>query len=137
MPVSGPTAAVESERGNVKKSLQDDEKMIAVVSYITIVGWIVAYIMHSKSDEKTSLAAFHLRQSAGLICFSYILAAVMVALITIVPMASAIGGIVMTLASLATTAHWIYGVVSAARGEEDYFISSLGDAFDGMFPWID
>lgn len=50
---------------------QDQAKMIAIVSYITIIGWIVAIIMHQ--DAKNKFAAFHIRQTLLLYITGFIL----------------------------------------------------------------
>lgn len=42
-----------------------DGKIIAIISYFSIIGWIIALIMHGKKPSK--LAAFHLRQTLGLV----------------------------------------------------------------------
>jgi len=39
--------------------------LVAVISYLTVIGWIVAMIIYDK--HQSSLASFHLRQSLGLI----------------------------------------------------------------------
>ena len=39
-------------------------KLIGVLSYITIIGWIVAMVLHS--NNRSEFGAFHLRQSLGL-----------------------------------------------------------------------
>lgn len=41
-----------------------EDNTVAIVSYITLVGWIVAFVLYGKN--KTELGAFHLRQSLGL-----------------------------------------------------------------------
>ena len=43
-------------------------KTIAIVSYITLIGWIIAIIMHQ--SQKTKFGAYHLRQSLGLFIFA-------------------------------------------------------------------
>ncbi len=43
----------------------DVVRFISVLSYLTIVGWLIAAIMYGK--HKSALARFHLRQSLGLI----------------------------------------------------------------------
>lgn len=42
----------------------EEDKTVAVVSYITLLGWIIAFIIYGKN--KTELGAYHLRQSLGL-----------------------------------------------------------------------
>ena len=41
-----------------------EDNTVAIVSYITIIGWIVAFVLYGKN--KTELGAYHLRQSLGL-----------------------------------------------------------------------
>ena len=40
-------------------------KAVAVICYLSIVGWIVALVLHG--NNPTKLGAFHLRQSLGLL----------------------------------------------------------------------
>ncbi len=39
-------------------------KTVAILSYITLIGWIVALVIHN--NDRSELGAFHLRQSLGL-----------------------------------------------------------------------
>lgn len=41
-------------------------KTIAMLSYVTIIGWLIAYLQHKKSKEKSTLCAYHLEQGLGL-----------------------------------------------------------------------
>ncbi|MGA1227430.1 MAG: hypothetical protein ACO3VF_09415 [Tamlana sp.] len=41
-------------------------KKNAVISYITIIGVIIAYYMNKEEDKKSDFASFHIRQSLGL-----------------------------------------------------------------------
>jgi|TARA_R100000479_G_scaffold70100_3_gene33884 curved DNA-binding protein CbpA len=45
-------------------------KTIAIVSYITIIGWIIALIMHL--NKKTTLGAFHIKQMFSFIILGFI-----------------------------------------------------------------
>ena len=40
-----------------------EDKTVAIVSYLTLIGFIVAIVLHS--SKKTRLGAFHLRQGLG------------------------------------------------------------------------
>lgn len=44
--------------------MDSNAKLVGVVSYITIIGWIVAIILHN--NNRSEFGAFHLRQSLGL-----------------------------------------------------------------------
>ncbi|MEE9350053.1 MAG: hypothetical protein V3U80_08405 [Flavobacteriaceae bacterium] len=48
-----------------KKSLKIKGKKIAVISYLTIIGLLIAYRMNSKN--KSSFARYHIRQSLGIL----------------------------------------------------------------------
>lgn len=41
--------------------MTDNGKTVAILSYITIIGWIIALIMNH--NKKTSLGSFHIRQA--------------------------------------------------------------------------
>ena len=38
----------------------------AIISYITIIGVIIAYYLNNENDKKSAFASFHIRQSLGL-----------------------------------------------------------------------
>lgn len=44
-----------------------DPKLIGIVSYLTIIGWVAALIMN---NPKSETASFHVRQALGLIILS-------------------------------------------------------------------
>tara|TARA_R110000772_G_scaffold53800_4_gene123032 strand:+ start:736 stop:1065 length:330 start_codon:yes stop_codon:yes gene_type:complete len=45
-------------------SSSDNGKTVAVISYITPIGWIIAFIMNN--NDKTDFGSFHIRQSLGI-----------------------------------------------------------------------
>tara|TARA_R110002049_G_scaffold101379_2_gene245939 strand:- start:4539 stop:4877 length:339 start_codon:yes stop_codon:yes gene_type:complete len=47
---------------------QDIEKgrQNAIISYLTIIGVIVAFYLNNEADKKSAFASFHIRQSLGL-----------------------------------------------------------------------
>ncbi|WP_371189433.1 DUF4870 domain-containing protein [Thalassotalea maritima] len=42
-----------------------DSRTISLISYLTIFGWVVALVLHGNNPSR--LAAFHLRQSLGVL----------------------------------------------------------------------
>jgi len=54
--------------GNISPG-SDEGRTIALISYLTIFGWIIAYVMHS--SNKTALGAYHLRQTAMLYLIAF------------------------------------------------------------------
>ena len=92
-------------------SVTTDDKTTAIVSYLTLLGFIVAVVLHS--TKQTRLGAFHLRQSLGLMLTS-IAVAVAATVLAFVPFVGWLGAMVAWLAILAL---WVMGLVSAIKGE--------------------
>ncbi len=91
----------------------DNGKTTAIVGYITIIGWLIAYFgMHQ--SKKTSLGSYHLRQSLLLficaIVFQIIAYAITIAMPAI--------GLIFSLLSLGFLVLWIMGLIAAINGEE-------------------
>jgi uncharacterized membrane protein len=86
----------------------DNGKTVGIVSYLTLIGWIVALVMHS--SNKTSFGAFHLRQ--GLMNMIMLMAASIVAIIPI------LGWIVYLAALIAWVVFIIMGAIAASNGQE-------------------
>lgn len=59
------TRQVMTQDQLIKKFTNADGKTIAIIGYLTIIGWVLALIMHGKNPS--ALSAFHLRQMLGLI----------------------------------------------------------------------
>ena len=77
-----------------------EDKTVAIVSYITLIGWIVAFVLHN--NNKTALGAFHLRQSLGLFITGIILWWIPV-----------IGWILNIIVFI----FWLIGLINATQGE--------------------
>lgn len=45
-------------------AVNDEAKKIAIISYITIIGLVIAFVMNN--DKKQEFASYHIRQSVGL-----------------------------------------------------------------------
>jgi len=108
-----------------------DSKTIAWVSYLTFIGWIIAFVSHNNSVLKTSLATFHLRQSLGLI--------VLWIAVRVITLAIGIGffgffsfyGILNVLLLIL----WLLGFIPAVQGEEKP-IPVVGSLFQQWFSFI-
>jgi uncharacterized membrane protein len=107
------------------------QKTISWVSYITIIGWIIAIVSYNGSAEKSSLARFHLRQSLGLI-----ITAVAIYFATII-FSLMIGflGTVLSILNLGFLVLWIIGLISAVNGEEKP-LPIVGEFYQKTFTFI-
>ncbi|WP_019029006.1 DUF4870 domain-containing protein [Colwellia piezophila] len=104
-----------------KLSLAEQYKMatlVAVISYFTLIGWIVALVIYDK--HQSSLSSFHLRQSLGLIITG--------ALLSFVPLVGWVLNIAVFFA-------WGYGLYTAIKGQE-IKVPILGDFYQQQLDFI-
>lgn len=108
-----------------------ENKTVAIVSYLTLIGFIVALVLHG--SQKTRLGAYHLRQSLGLM-----LAAIALSILAVpVMMVPFIGWIAILAGWIALFVLWVMGLIAAANGElkpvpliGEQMQKWLGTAFD-------
>ena len=89
-----------------------DAKVTGIVSYISWVGWLVAFLAGDKEGAK-----FHLNQSLVLMIGMTVLPIVS-AVVGFIPVVGFIVRLVAGLCSLVLLAFWIVGLVGAIKGEE-------------------
>ncbi len=90
-------------------------KTVAIVSYLTLIGWIIALVLHL--GNKTALGAFHLRQMLGLMLTALIF--------SVIPV---VGWMLM----LALLLFWALGLVSAIQGQKKP-LPLIGDIYQQLF----
>lgn len=108
----------------MSESTTDNGKTIGMVAYLTFIGWIIAFVMHS--NNKTEFGAFHIRQGLGLLIL-YVLVWVLniilaIAEIPLLPWILLIGVIVL----------WVLAFAGAVQGEKK-LIPGLGAQFQDWF----
>jgi uncharacterized membrane protein len=108
-----------------------DAKTISWLSYITIIGWIVALVQHGNTNPKSSLATFHLRQSFGIMVSGFAVYLVLMMLIFAVPFFIFVSWIIW----IALIVFWVLGFISALNGEEKP-VPVLGAQFQQWFQFI-
>ncbi|TBO44385.1 DUF4870 domain-containing protein [Pedobacter kyonggii] len=86
-----------------------NNKTLSIISYITIIGWLVAYF--SGKDKADALLKYHLRQSLGLAIVNIIFSVVLTIIASMVPSLSFLGLIGYVFIVL-----WIMGIINAANG---------------------
>ncbi|MEO6003826.1 MAG: hypothetical protein ABIZ04_04735 [Opitutus sp.] len=107
-------------------AVSTDDKTTAIVSYLTIIGFVAAVVLHS--SKKTSLATFHLRQSLGLMAASaaMIFVGMMLAFIPV------LGWMADFALWLGIMALWFMGLLSAIKGESKP-LPIVGEHFQKWF----
>ena len=97
-----------------------DNKTLSIVSYLSLIGWLVAYFVGK--DNADSLLKYHLKQALNLIIVGIIGVVVLSIVIIILGIISetlgAIGGIIYLVFCLLMFILAILGIINAAKGEE-------------------
>lgn len=101
----------------------EEGKTIAIISYLTIIGLIIAYIMNN--DKKNPFASFHIRQMVGL-SLTAILNSLLIARIS---------GMLAGIVSIFLIVLWVIGLIGAAQGQMKK-VPVLGDYFQDWFKGI-
>ncbi len=101
---------MENQTSNVAP--QDNGKTVAIVSYLTLIGWIIALILNN--GNKTSLGSYHIRQSLMIIICGVVLGILNI-ILGFIPV---IGWIIGLVLGLGLFVLWVIGLVNAINGKE-------------------
>lgn len=99
--------------------MDDKGKLVGILSYLTLLGWIAAIILYqTDEDNQTELAAFHLRQSLGLfLTGAAIYPAIMILMvIPIIGWLLAVLG--MPIVGLTLFVFWVIGFIASLNGKQ-------------------
>ena len=94
-----------------------DDKTIAIIAHMTLIGWIIALIMNN--NNKTEFGSFYIRQTLGIFLLSFLL---------VIP-------ILNILIGLFLMALWIMSFIGALGGKTKP-VFGLGDQFQDWFKSI-
>ena len=103
-----------------------DDKTTAVVSYLTLIGFIVAVILHG--SKKTSLGAYHLRQSLGLMLTSFAMIPAGM-LLVFIPFLGWAADLALWIGLIFL---WVSGLIAAVNGEQKP-VAILGEHYQKWF----
>lgn len=108
----------------MEQTTTDNGKNIAIIAYITLIGWVIALVMHN--NNKTALGAYHIRQMLGIMLLGLALSILNMLLdIYILGLIIQIGLLVL----------WILGLIAAVQGEKKP-VPLLGEQFQQWFAGI-
>ena len=99
--------------------MEDNGKTVAILSYCTFIGFIIALVLHFQNDKnnRSSLGIFHIRQVMGII-FTSIALGISTVIFTFIPILGWIIAICIYLSYFALFVFFIIGLVNAINGEE-------------------
>ena len=104
-----------------------DNKILSIVSYISIVGWIIAYFVGK--DKADDLLKYHLKQGFGLFIFSFIWGI----LISILAGVTGIG--MIRILGLVNLILMIIGIINAVNSVKKP-LPIIGKMFENNFGFI-
>jgi uncharacterized membrane protein len=117
-PADTPPAAPASPAG--------EDRTVAILSYLTIIGFIVAIVLHG--TKKTALGSFHLRQTLGMIVTG-LACGVGGFILAFIPF---VGWMMLPLVWLGFLVLWLMGLIAAASGQLKP-VPVLGEHFQKWF----
>jgi len=88
-----------------------DKKTLSVVAYITLIGWVVAYLQNKNNPSEE--VRFHLRQSLGIMIFGFALSVVLTIAVMVVP---SLG--FLNFLNLAVLILWVLGIINAVNSAQ-------------------
>jgi uncharacterized membrane protein len=103
-----------------------EDKTAAIVSYLTLLGFIAAIFIHN--GNKTQLGAYHLRQTLGLFLTGIALGMIS-AILGRIPF---VGWLLTLGLYLGFFVFWVLGLVSAINGQQKP-VPVLGEHFQKWF----
>lgn len=100
---------MSTEDQNIQKSSTVAEgKTIAIISYLTVVGLIIAFVLNN--DKKNSFASYHIRQALGIA-----LTGLALSIVGVIPV---LGWIVSIVGAILLFIMFIQGILGALGGQE-------------------
>lgn len=99
-----------------------EDKTVAIVAYLTLIGFIVALIIHG--SKKTQLGAFHLRQ-----CLGFVISGFALGIIGVVPI---LGWLLVLVGMPVLFVLWIIGLIAAIQGQMKP-VPLIGEHFQKWF----
>ena len=106
-----------------------DKKIISIISYFSIIGWVIAFVFFNNGTEKASLAKYHLKQAFGLAILGVLVSIGEYLTLSLIP------AFVSTILNLILLVLAIIGIVNAVK-EEEKPLPLIGEMFVNKFDFI-
>ena len=121
---------------NNNMATPDNGKTAAIISYFTIIGWLIAYFAMHK-DNKTALGSYQLRQTLLINIIAIVVSWGLTFIFTAVALATGFGSFfyITTIFQVGIFIIWIIGLLGAINGEQKP-MPIIGEKAQTMFPSI-
>lgn len=107
-----------------------DNKTLSIVSYITVIGWIVAFFVGKEKAD--NLLKYHLKQALGVVVLSFVLGIAVQVVARILP---ALAMLISSVLYLISIGYMVIGILNAA-GEKQKPLPIIGQWSDKTFSFI-
>ncbi len=102
-----------------------ENKTIAIIAYLTVIGLIAAIVMNQ--DKKEPFSSFHIRQALGIF-----VSLLVISFVGVIPI---LGWIIAILGGIMLFVLWIMGLINAISGKTKT-VPVLGDKFAEWFAGV-
>jgi len=116
---------------NTTTPQEDPGKTVAILSYCTLIGFIIALVMNGDQKNKSELGVFHIRQGLGIFLTSFAIGFASIVLIFI----PFLGWLIIMGAYITVFVFWIMGLIAAINGEMKA-VPLLGAIYQNLFKGI-
>ena len=113
---------------------QDQGKTVAILSYVTLIGLIIAFVLHNDEKNKSELGAFHLRQAVGIFATGVALSMAQF-IFVFIPFLGWIINAASILCMIGLFVFWILGLISAINQEKKE-VPFVGAFYQNLFSGI-
>jgi len=118
---------------NPQQANAGDAKVVALLSYITLIGWIVAVVMNG-SEKKSDLGTYHIRQSLGLM-ITVLAISILQGILVFIPFIGWGIALVLNFGYLGVMVFWVLGLIAAINAEMKP-LPLVGELFQKWFSFI-
>ena len=107
------------------------DKSLSIISYITLVGWLISFIVSTDQKPRNAIIVFHQKQSFGLFVTSILFSIITQIIAAIVPSIA----MILSLVNLGFLALMIIGILNA-NNEKQTPLPGIGVFFIDKFSFI-
>lgn len=112
----------------------DPGKTVAILSYCTLIGWIIAIVLNGDKANKSELGVFHVRQGLGIFVTGFAMM-ILSGIFVFIPFIGWLIAIVINLGYIALFIFWILGLIAAINGEKK-LAPLVGPVYQNLFSGI-
>ena len=102
-----------------------------MVAYITIIGWVVAYLQYKNNHEKSPLVRYHLAQALGVFIASIVLSVAIGIVASVIPSLATL----LSIAGLLPLILLVLGIITASN-EACRPVPVIGKLFEDKFSFL-